>query len=529
MPRRHVGALLATAAALLASAVAAGAPGQLYSPHDARARSDPMESPLASAGAAGRAFNLARGAEAQAAPSTAAAAGAAPGLGYPPGSDPSFDHQTTPYAAQFEPVTATVTGTVQAFFSPDHSIDTLTELVQSVPQGGVVTIGSPGLSSWSGCTRFDGTCVGCTVDNMAKEQFPIFAAMLNAVHEAGATVRLLTNNYGTPTCAGQISPLDFLALNGVDVRHYTTTTFMHAKYITVSAAAADEPEDAAMAGPRPASAGRVTAVSSVNWSFTSFMENREAGMVLKAGTEVLQDIYYAAWKYDFAQAPKYVVNQTYSAADMAKITSTAHYPVVIPPPKEHKGAFVTPPPVDVTATMGATAYVSPDFSRDQALADLQEAKSEFALHIYQVTDFGICSQLAAAARRGVNVTMLVSSQIFDKEDRYFAEQCYYNLTTQHGFRIRLTPSYYTYSHQKFWFTDGRLSLSSGNWSPSDLPDATKFPPYPSQGWTNANRDVNIKTDAPAVVALFRTVMEQDYERGSDYVPTPPTPPTDDDQ
>lgn len=107
---------------------------------------------------------------------------------------------------------------ITPFFSPDHSVQTITELIESVEYGGTIDVGTPGFSSWSGCTNFTG-CVGCTISNMRKEQFPVFPALLNAMHEKKATVRILTNNYNTATCSGMIAPLDFLALNGVCVCH----------------------------------------------------------------------------------------------------------------------------------------------------------------------------------------------------------------------------------------------------------------------------------------------------------------------
>ena len=55
--------------------------------------------------------------------------------------------------------------------------------------------------------------------------------------------------------------MDFLVLNGIQVKYFDTVTFLHEKYITVD--------------------GNRTAVSSVNWSYTSFMENREAGYVAR--------------------------------------------------------------------------------------------------------------------------------------------------------------------------------------------------------------------------------------------------------
>ena len=75
-------------------------------------------------------------------------------------------------------------------------------------------------------------CGGCTIDACNEEAFPVFPALLNAINR-GVTVRLLTNNYEGSTCSGLIQPLDFLVLAGVQVRYYTSTTFMHAKFMIV--------------------------------------------------------------------------------------------------------------------------------------------------------------------------------------------------------------------------------------------------------------------------------------------------------
>ena len=154
-------------------------------------------------------------------------------LGVAASSDPDYDHQTETYTAHFNPVTVTDQAmTLTPFFSPDHSIDTLTNMIQAVSYGGKIDIGTPSYSSWSSCTSY-GSCNGCSIADMKQEPFPMFPAILNAVHQKKATVRILTNNYNDKTCEGDISPWDFLVLNGVDVRYYTSTTFMHAKYLAV--------------------------------------------------------------------------------------------------------------------------------------------------------------------------------------------------------------------------------------------------------------------------------------------------------
>ena len=157
-------------------------------------------------------------------------------------------------------------------------------------------------------------CVGCSAKNMSDEAFPVFQALLNAAQSGhlcnlaicaiwpplqsahlcnmatramfqallnavhrGVTVRLLTNDYGTLDCDGSISPLPFLLFNKISVRYlavgfndaaavrvrcsfkpraryYASTTFYHAKYMSRD--------------------GKAAAVSSINYSKTSFTKNR---------------------------------------------------------------------------------------------------------------------------------------------------------------------------------------------------------------------------------------------------------------
>jgi len=132
--------------------------------------------------------------------------------------DPSFDHQTKTYKATFTPVS--VQGedlTLTPFFSPDHSIDTLVDLINQAKTS--IDIQTPGMSSWVGCS-YGTTCIGCSVEQQSAETFPAFPALLNAVHR-GVTVRIITNNYGDVVCDGDIDIATFFALNNITIKWYT--------------------------------------------------------------------------------------------------------------------------------------------------------------------------------------------------------------------------------------------------------------------------------------------------------------------
>lgn len=267
-------------------------------------------------------------------------------------------------------------------------------------------------------------------------------------------------------------------------------------------------------------------VCSVNYSQTSFMKNREAGVIVEGTSSQAQaylDFLDSVFQGDWAQATPYVVNQTYSAADMAIITSSSAYPVTIPPGPAIPGSYITPAPTPITGNDTVEVFTSPDYAKGELLYQLNYTKTSLAVHIYQITDDSLCSKILDLFNAGVNVTLLLSSDIYDSYDKSQARYCYEKLNAG-GMHLRMTPSYYTYSHQKYWIIDGyQLGLSTGNWSPSDfnwpMPGENgAYPAYPDPNWQLTNRDFQIISYDPNVIAVFNNVFNNDYARGQDYTP-----------
>lgn len=327
------------------------------------------------------------------------------------------------------------------------------------------------------------------------------------MHQRGVSVKILTNNYNTPTCRGYIAPLDYLALNGVEIVYYASTTFMHAKYLHVN--------------------GNKTSVSSVNFSWTSFNKNREAGIIMSgADAAPLINMMHSVFVDDFAAGTPYTVNQTYSSSEMATITSKDSYPVVLPAPQKFPGNYVTPQPKIVPGTSTVTAFTSPDDALKTLLADVTGATQSFQLHMYQITDPTLCTLVEKLHVSGINTTLMVSAKIFSPGDSAAAHVCY-NQLRKAGMKVRLTPSYYTFSHQKYWIVDGaRMGLSTGNWSPTDYPPVMtangQYPPFGDANWQRVNRDFNLLVQGNAqFLSIFANTFEQDYVRGSWYDPSNP--------
>ena len=174
-------------------------------------------------------------------------------------------------------------------------------------------------------------------------------------------MRYLTNNFTLRTCPGKITPVDWFYLNGIEVRFYTTTTFMHSKYVMIDK-------------------GKKTSVSSINFSKTSFMKNREAGVILSNCSCSAVDFYKDVFDYDWDAATPYVPDQTYSASDLAYITDPSHMTVNIPPPPDFPGAFITS--VDTYHDVGISrAYTAPDYARDTFFSYLNNIQSSLQVSV----------------------------------------------------------------------------------------------------------------------------------------------------
>ena len=252
-----------------------------------------------------------------------------------------------------------------------------------------------GFDSWSNCTPFEG-CIGCSIEDQRNEAFPVFPALLNAVHQRKVTVRILTNDYNSSTCAGKIAPLDWLFLNGVEVRYYTSTTFMHSKYMMIDK-------------------GKKTSVSSVNFSYTSFMENREAGVVLSGACKAVINFYSSVFESDWNQGLNYTVNNHYNSSEMNAITDPSPIPVNVPFPPYIPGAYVTSLH-NYSSVYLRKVYTAPDFARDTVFDTLDKTQASFYLMIYQVTDGGLCDELLTMHNNGIDVRLLVSDRIYDYTD-----------------------------------------------------------------------------------------------------------------
>ncbi|KAL9643996.1 hypothetical protein ABK040_005464 [Willaertia magna] len=416
------------------------------------------------------------------------------------------DLQNETYTSIFQPYNnPKLSAVLTPLFSPDHSYKEETELVLSAKSS--IDIAIPGFSSWSGCTYSDNSCGGCTASDLYhQETFPIFQALVNQLNK-GITVRLLTNEPFMKLCANDMDNLTYLKIKGADVRLFTTVSFLHSKYIAVD--------------------GCKAAISSINFSKTSFMKNREAGILVdecdnsvsKYG--IVSQFTQKVFEYDFMKGRKLDV-ASYSSSDIQFVKDSKYNTIDMPEPYHFKDCDAYSGDISpLKGVYNVTIFASPDYAYGQLMTALKNVKKSIKLSIYEISHPDICDLLMNLAKRGVDLKLFASHYVYGKQESIEAFQCYKKLYEE-GIPVTLShKSCLTFSHEKYWILDDNiLMLSTGNWRGSDYPNPPYvFPAKPDPAWRNVNRDFTIRIDGTnPLLSKFLEVFYKDYNQGFVYQP-----------
>lgn len=185
--------------------------------------------------------------------------------------------------------------------------------------------------------------------------------------------------------------LDWLAMNNISIRMYKTTYFLHAKYAFIDR-------------------GKKTLISSVNYSKTSFMKNRESGVIISQCSDCdTLKLYQTVFERDWEIADPYVFDNQYTEDQVKSMTDPAFYPSpIVKPPGDRVGIQTTMALQDFNDVQ-ISGYVAPDNARLTFNTSLQNIQSKLIVHIYAITSFKICEEIVNLKNTNqINVTMLVS-------------------------------------------------------------------------------------------------------------------------
>ncbi len=215
-----------------------------------------------------------------------------------------------------------------------------------------------------------------------NEPFKVFQALVEAMQSPrNISVKILTNNFSVPTCKDETTLLDWLHVNGAEIRTYASTTFLHAKFMMTDN-------------------GVKVLVSSVNFSYQSFSQhNRETGVIVSNCECRALDLYKEVFEFDWKEGDTYVLTNTYSEEQIQVIKSPVDSPI-------SSNQIETFPNVDIVQT-----YVAPDFARQTFFNNLNNTQHSLLIHIYFIGDMEICDQIVALHKNsGVKVSVLVSER-----------------------------------------------------------------------------------------------------------------------
>lgn len=210
------------------------------------------------------------------------------------------------------------------------------------------------------------------------------------------------------------------------------------------------------------------------------------------------------------QATGRIVSDTDSAADWAQETGSAIDGRKVRYPGWETERFFFPAVITATATL--TIAVAPDNAFVTLRREVDSADTSIRLSSLMLENVAFGEALATAARRGVEVTILLEGSppggITDQE-RFVCDHiekaggaCWFMIAdSDHRIHDR-----YRFMHAKYMVIDDRVAaIGSENFSPDSLPDDDK-----SDG-TWGRRGVFLLTDAPGVAAHLAAVFADDLD------------------
>jgi phosphatidylserine/phosphatidylglycerophosphate/cardiolipin synthase-like enzyme len=205
-----------------------------------------------------------------------------------------------------------------------------------------------------------------------------------------------------------------------------------------------------------------------------------------------------------------IVPDTNSAADWAQMQSDPLSGRKVRYPGWDLSEFFQPAVVTTTATL--TIAVAPDNAYETVLHQIQSAQSQLQIALLTFEQVSLAQAVAAAAGRGVTVTVLLEGAPaggLTDQGRYVCAQietaggaCYFMIDDP----AAAIADRYRFHHAKYIIIDGRRAIiSSENLSPDSLPDDDK-----TDG-TWGRRGVLLVTDAPGVVNRLQTLFARDLD------------------
>jgi len=102
--------------------------------------------------------------------------------------------------------------------------------------------------------------------------------------------------------------------------------------------------------------------------------------------------------------------------------------------------------------------VEPDMNRAPLIAVFQEAKHSLKLSAYRLTDKRLIAELCEAVKRGVEVELLVTRDVFKSGEKTPNDETPMKLLKELGINVHQSPKFYDQAHHKMILVDDLYAL-----------------------------------------------------------------------
>lgn len=140
-----------------------------------------------------------------------------------------------------------------------------------------------------------------------------------------------------------------------------------------------------------------------------------------------------------------------------------------------------------TFVANVTAYASPDSSHATLTALMDGAERRLHLHVYELLSQELVESIVAAARRGVDVQVLVEDHPvgLDADGRNAANHALERIAAAGGETYRAGSVRYGFHHLKVLVVDNAVAVQSENWVATGVP---QDPSWGNRGWGAVVKD-----------------------------------------
>ena len=259
--------------------------------------------------------------------------------------------------------------------------------------------------------------------------------------------------------------------------------------------------------------GKVTILSSINFSENAFLNNRETGLVIQ---NIAVAAYYGSIfdsDYNDGEDPSSSIQGQASSVEIIEKSEYSSPTSLIP--------------TNFTGTYNVTLFTNPDNADEVIFQYLQSAQSSIYVSMYTISRHDFNNTLIDLKNNNpeIDIQVLISNRRVgssENEHTYAAAKS----LTDNAIPVYNSTSDLKFYHNKYWIIDGtHVFVYSGNWSPRSVTPQLE-PGDDEYASGEANRDMGIAIhEAEDIAAYFISLWDADvavadsWNTNTDWTPT----------